>query len=71
MSTPTRVPRGAGRGWGRRSGGVMCGGVGGADMGGRGGWFAGGLRGPEDETGLGRVRGQVAELTARRPIYAG
>ncbi|MEL6714826.1 MAG: serine hydroxymethyltransferase, partial [Planctomycetota bacterium] len=42
-----------------------------ADMRSLGGWIAEVLRAPEDETVLGRVRGQVAELTARRPIYAG
>ena len=40
------------------------------DMGLLAGWISEVLRAPEDETTLTRVRGAVAELTGRRPIYA-
>ena len=41
-----------------------------ADMKALGGWIAEVLRAPEDEATLERVRGSVAEMTQRRPIYA-
>ncbi len=40
------------------------------DMGLLAGWISEVLRAPEDETTLTRVRGAVADLTGRRPIYA-
>ncbi|MDG1050164.1 MAG: serine hydroxymethyltransferase [Planctomycetota bacterium] len=45
-------------------------GLDGGDMGLLAGWISEVLRAPEDETTLTRVRGAVAELTGRRPIYA-
>ncbi|MEZ6017389.1 MAG: serine hydroxymethyltransferase [Planctomycetota bacterium] len=41
-----------------------------ADMGALAGWIAEVLGAPTDEALLARVRGQVGELTRRRPIYA-
>ena len=41
-----------------------------ADMGALGGWIAQVLRSPEDEAVVERVRGEVAALTAAKPIYA-
>lgn len=41
-----------------------------ADMVSLAGWIGEVLRAPEDEVTLARVRGEVAELTDRRPIYA-
>lgn len=40
------------------------------DMGALGGWIAQVLRSPEDEAVVERVRGEVAALTAAKPIYA-
>ncbi|MEM9380196.1 MAG: serine hydroxymethyltransferase [Planctomycetota bacterium] len=40
-----------------------------ADMRALGGWIAEVLRAPEDEATLTRVRGSVAEMTQKRPIY--
>lgn len=40
-----------------------------ADMKNLGGWIAEVLRAPEDESVIDRVRGEVAELTAAKPIY--
>ncbi|QDV07400.1 Serine hydroxymethyltransferase [Planctomycetes bacterium Poly30] len=39
------------------------------DMKSLGGWIAETLKAPEDEAVIGRVRGAVAELTGRKPIY--
>lgn len=39
------------------------------DMKALGGWIAETLKSPEDEAVIGRVRGAVAELTGRKPIY--
>ena len=41
-----------------------------SDMGSLGGWIAQVLRSPEDEAVVERVRGEVATLTAAKPIYA-
>ena len=40
------------------------------DMASLAGWIRDVLRAPEDDAVLSRVRGEVAELTGRRPIYA-